>query len=357
MANAPQAGIERSPVREDWLARHTEDIIEPDLPIIDTHHHLREGGGQRYLFDEILADVSTGHNLIATVFMQSGSRGQGMYRADGDPAFAPVGETEYVNGVAAQSASGAYGPCRLCTGIISFADPRLGDRVKPVLEAHIRAGGDRFRGIRFPLAYDAWEGLSGPGDQYRNGLLESAELRAATAHFAPLGLVFEAWPYYPQMDAMIDLMRAFPNTQFVLNHLGGPLHIGPYADDRKARFEAWRKAVLKVAELPNVVCKIGGIGMHYAGFEMHNRPEPPTSEDMAEAWTPYVQTCIEAFGPDRSMAESNFPVDKASCSYAVLFNALKRMCSGASADEKTAIFSGTARRVYRLPDWLGTVAA
>ena len=341
-------GGELYAVRADWLALHSEPIIEPDLPIIDTHHHLREGAGQRYLFDEVLDDVSSGHNVVATVFMQSGSKSRGMYRADGEAALAPVGETEYVNGVAAMSASGNYGPCRLCAGIIGTADLTLGDRIKPVLEAHIRAGGDRFRGIRFPLAWDGWQGITSAADQGRGANLESPELRTATAHFAPLGMIFEAWVYYTQMDAMIRLARDFPDTAFVLNHLGGPLHIGPYADDRQARFDAWRKAVLAAAELPNMTCKIGGIGMHYGGFEFHKRDKPASSQEIADAWRPYVETCVEAFGAERCMAESNFPVDKAIASYAVMFNALKRTTSGASADEKAAIYAGTAKRVYRL---------
>jgi L-fuconolactonase len=339
---------ERFPVRPQWLDLRREDIIEPALPIIDTHHHLRESAGQRYLFDEILADVNSGHNIIATVFMQSGTKTRSMYRADGDPDFAPVGETEFANGVAAMSASGAYGRARVCAGIIGAVDMRLGARVRPVLEAHIGAGGDRFRGIRDSMTWDAWEGLCPPPEQHRKAVLGSPAMREALACFAPLGLLFEAWVFYPQMNELIALVRDFPDTQFVLNHLGGPLHIGPYADDRARRFDEWRTAIRAIAQLPNVTCKLGAIGMHYAGFDFHAKPQPPSSQMLCDAWRPYIETCVEAFGAGRCMAESNFPVDKASCSYAILWNAFKRMVGGASAGEKAQIFSGTARRVYRL---------
>ena len=349
MAKEAYAAGERFPVRPEWLARHSEPALEPDLPIVDTHHHMREGANGRYLFDELLADVTgCGHNIVATVFMQSGTKTRSMYKADGDPDFAPVGETEYANGVAAMSASGAYGPARLCAGIIGAAELTLGERLRPVLEAHIRAGGDRFRGIRQSLTWDAWEGLCPPAEQDRRTLMDDPAFRAGLACFAPLGLVFEAWVYYPQMADLVRLVRAFPDTSFVLNHLGGPLHIGPYADRRSERFGDWRDAVRAIAAFENVTCKLGGIGMHYAGFDFEQGAEPPTSERLCNAWRPYVQTCIEAFGPGRCMVESNFPVDKAACSYGVLWNALKRMTDGASPGEKTAIFSGTAKRVYRL---------
>ena len=348
MANRPKPG-EYIPVRPEWLNRRREDILEPELPIVDTHHHMREsGGGKRFMFEELLADVNSGHNVVATVFMQSGTKTRAMYRADGDPAFAPIGETEFVNGVAAMSASGGYGPARLCAGIIGYADMALGARLRPVLEGHIRAGGDRFRGIRYSLTWDAWEGVCPKSEQHRKAVLASPAMRESLACFAQLGLLYEMWVFYPQMNDAIAVMRDFPDTQFVLNHLGGPLHIGPYAGRRDERFAEWRAAIRAVAQLQNVVCKLGGIGMHYAGFDFHENPEPPSSQMLCDAWRPYVETCIEAFGSGRCMAESNFPVDKAVCSYVILWNALKRMVSGASASEKAEIFSGTARRVYRL---------
>jgi predicted TIM-barrel fold metal-dependent hydrolase len=281
--------------------------------------------------------------------MQSGTRSRAFYRPYGDPAFAPVGETEVINGVAAMSASGAYGPTRVCAGIISYADMRLGARLRPVLEAHIRAGGDRLRGIRDSMAWDASTDVCPPTEQRRKAILTSPAMREALACFAPLGLIFEMWVYHPQMNDAIAVMRDFPDTQFVLDHLGGPLHTAPHTAHGAGRFAEWRTAIRAVAKLPNVVCKLGGIGMHWAGFDFHLNPEPPSSQMICDAWRPYIETCIEAFGPGRCMMESNFPVDKAVCSYAVLWNAMKRMAGGASASEKAEIFSGTARRVYRLP--------
>ncbi len=331
-------------VRQDWLDRRRETALEPELPIVDPHHHLWDRPGWRYLLPELLADIGTGHNIVATVFVQARS----MHRAHGPEARRPVGETEFVNGIAAMSASGGYGTARICEGIVGHANLALGAKVADVLEAHIRAGGDRFRGIRHIVAWDADPAVLNPGNPAPAGLLADAAFREGFAQLAPHGLSFEAWLYHPQLDELTALARAFPGTSIVLNHAGGPLGLGAYAGRRAEILAVWSKSIHALAACPNVFVKLGGLGMKINGFDFHAQAEPPSSATLADAWRPYVETCIAAFGPDRCMFESNFPVDKGSYSYGVFWNACKKLAKGASAAEKQDLFSGTATRFYRL---------
>ncbi len=341
-----------------------ETILDPDLPIIDPHHHLWDMRGRfaaaappprhgfeallrrspHYLLDQLLADLGAGHNVRATVFIECGA----MYRAGASAALAPVGETEFVNGVAAMSASGLYGEARACAAIVGHADLTLGDGVAPVLEAHLAAGGGRFRGVRQSASHDPDPAVLGPLARTPPGLYRSAAFRQGFAHLAPHGLSFDAWLLEPQLPDLIDLASAFPATTIILDHAGTPLGIGAYAGQREARFGVWRDNIRALAERPNVVCKVGGLAMPFAGFDSFLVEPPATSERLAEEWRPYVETAIEAFGADRCMFESNFPVDAGTCDYATLWNAFKRLAADASADEKAALFHDTARRVYRL---------
>jgi predicted TIM-barrel fold metal-dependent hydrolase len=332
------------PVRQDWLDQWNEPILEPGLPIIDPHHHLWDRPGWRYLLDELLADTGTGHNIIATVFVQA----RAMVRATGPEELRPVGETEFVNGVAAMSASGIYGKTKVCAGIVGHADLTLGTRVEPVLAAHIRAGGDRFRGIRHITAWDGDDSIRNPAYSPPPGLLADKAFRDGFAVLCRLGLSFDAWLYHPQINELTDLARAFPDARIVLNHVGGPIGIGPYAAKRKEVFAAWTASIKALAACPNVCVKVGGLGMRMGGFGFHEKAEPPSSGTLAAAWRPYVETCIEAFGPSRCMFESNFPVDKGSYSYPVFWNACKLLAKAASHGEKADLFAGTAARFYRL---------
>jgi predicted TIM-barrel fold metal-dependent hydrolase len=327
----------------EWLALREEPILDPELPIVDPHHHLWDRGS-RYLIEEMLADISTGHDIRATVFLQCDS----MYRADGDPAFAPVGETEFVNGIAAMSASGIYGPARICAGIVGFADLTLGAAVEPVLAAHLRAAGDRFKGVRHCAVWDEDRTIRSTPMEFPKGLLVDARFREGFARLARHELSFETWIYHPQVAELADLARAFPDTTIILDHIGAPLGIGAYAGRRDEVFAAWRRNIRELAACPNAFVKLGGMGMHVFGFEFEKRALPPSSDELAAAWRPYVETCIEAFGPGRAMFESNFPVDKRYYSYPVLWNAFKKLAAGYSTDEKQALFSGTAAKVYRL---------
>lgn len=344
MATPPVSNTGFLPVREDWLARRTETILEPDLPIVDPHHHLWVRGDWRYLLDELLADLNSGHNIVGTVFVQC----HAMHRADGPEAFQPVGETEFVNGVAAMSASGGYGSTKICAGIVGHVDLRLGPQAHDVLEAHIRAGGGRFRGIRHITSNDPNPEVMNPAFMSPAGVMGSESFRQGFACLAPLNLTFDAWLYHHQIHELTALARAFPGTGICLDHVGGPLGIGPYAGKRDEVFADWSKAIQDLATCPNVAVKVGGLAMRINGWDFHTQPEPPSSETLAAAWKPYVETTIEAFGANRCMFESNFPVDKGSYSYQAYWNACKMLARGASSSEKADLFAGTATRFYRL---------
>ena len=342
----------------------TESILEPDLPIIDPHHHLwdwppavfadRPGPQHgfetvvrravRYLLPEFLADLNTGHNIRATVFVQCGA----MYRAEAQDAFKPVGETEFVNGVAAMCASGTYGAVRACAGIVGHVDLTAGAVVSEVLEAHLKAGGDRFRGIRHSASYDADSNVLGPLVRVGAGLYTAKAFREGYAQLGKFNLSFDAWLLEPQLPELIDLAGRFPNTPVILDHVGTPLGLAGYQGKREERFPIWRDNIRKLAALPNVSVKLGGLAMAFCNFPSFLQSPPASSTQLAGQWKPYVETCIELFGVNRCMFESNFPVDMGSCTYPVLWNAFKVLAKHCSAGEKTALFSGTAQRVYRL---------
>lgn len=326
-----------------WLAQVEESILDPELPICDPHHHLWDREGSRYLLHELLDDLNSGHNIVSTVYVECGS----MYRADGPEALRPVGETEFVNGVAAMSDSGGYGPTRVCAAIAGFADLSLGASVRAVLEAHLDAS-RRFRGIRHAAGWDASPDVRNSHTQPPPELYRDTEFRKGFAELAPLGLSFEAWQYHHQLPQVTELARAFPETTIVLNHFSGPLGIGPYEGQRDVIFAQWRKDLEELARCPNVVAKLGGLVMPVNGFDFHKQARPPDSRTLAEATRPWYEHSIECFGPERCMFESNYPVDKASVSYPVLWNSFKRLAEGYSATERANLFRDTAERVYRI---------
>jgi len=349
-------------------AGREEPILEPELPIVDAHHHLwllpdaalqaveamncvagraflpprREQA--RYLFDELMKDLDSGHNVRASVYVEAYS----MYRSGGPDALKSVGEIEFANGVAAMAASGAFGDVKACAAIVGGVDLRLGEAVEEVLSAQARAGGDRYRGVRSAATmYDPDPSILGRGVGAPEVLLDR-EFRAGFKFLQPMGLCFDASILEPQLPELIDLARAFPETQIVLDHLGVPLGVAGYAGRRQERFQRWREHIRVLATCANVSVKLGGLGMPMPGFDSFARVPPASSVELAAEWKPYVESCIEVFGVDRCMFESNFPVDARTCSYPVLWNAFKRLTAGASKEEKTALFSGTATRIYRL---------
>lgn len=339
----------------------TEEILEPNLPIIDPHHHLWDlrplmgmfpeprhdfletlTHNAYYTFDQLHAHVSSGHNVIGTVFMECGA----FYRAGADEALKVVGEVEFVNGVAAQGASGLYGDIRPCAAIIGHADLQLGDRVAPVLEALQAAAPDRFRGIRHQGAWDADPDVLGPPFHAPAGLYLDAKFREGFKQLGRMGLTFDAWLLEPQLDDVIDLARSFPDQPICLDHCGTPLNIASYHGRLHERFDEWRHKIRELAKCENVVVKLGGLAMPFCGLPDRGPAAGTSSEDLAAMWRPYIETCIDAFGPRRAMFESNFPVDYWAADYAMLWNAFKRLTHGASADEKRALYAGNAARFY-----------
>jgi predicted TIM-barrel fold metal-dependent hydrolase len=334
-----------------WLDLRTEEVIDPGRPIVDAHQHLwaRQGG---YFVPELLEDLGSGHHFRGTVYVECTN----MYRAEGDPRFASVGEVEYANGVAAMFASGAHGPLRVCAGIVGRVDLTMGGFAEEVLQACIARAPDRFRGIRHMAAWDASPEVSMLLRPPPKDLLLDPKFREGFAKLGKLGLSYDAWVYHPQLPQLIELVDRFPDTTFIVGHCGGKANRGPYAERHDEVFREWKAAINELARRPNVNVKIGGLNMRLAGYPFIDRDLPPSSEELAAAWRPEVETCIEAFGPGRSMFESNFPPDKCGVSARVLWNAFKRLASGYSESEKSALFAGTAIRVYRLPESLAAPA-
>ncbi len=333
---------------EPWLELQAiEPALDPDLPIIDTHHHLWDHSGYRYLLPEFIADISGGHKIVATVYAECMS----MYRADDHCAeqLRPVGEIEFAVGQSAQSASGQFGTTRVADAIIGFADLNLGSAVEEVLLAESDASNGRLRGIRFSTNSDSASEIIGSPHDDRPHVLAEAPIREGLKTLAKLGMTYDSWCFFPQLGDVIDAVDAVPELTFVINHCGGPLGYGPYAHDKNEHFSVWRAHMRQLAQRPNVVCKIGGILQRGAAIDYLHDETPPTSEVLAATWRPWFETVIEYFGADRCMFESNFPVEKMGTNYTTLWNSFKRVTSGASDSERRALFAGTASRIYRVP--------
>ena len=330
----------------DWLALTQEPTLEPEIPICDPHHHFWDFRAervpyQRYLLHELAADINSGHNVRSTVFVEARS----MYRTDGPEELRPVGEVEFVQGLAAASASGLYGPGRAAAAIIGRADLKLGERVEPVLEALQAASPNRFRGIRHSVGWDPHPEVP---SREAEGILASEHYRAGAGVLERMGLCLETGVMFPQLPELADFAKSVPDLTIILNHIGGLMRTGPYGNRDEGVLATWRSGIAAVGACPNVIIKLGGIGMPRYGFDWHTRDEPIGSEELAESMAPFMNHCIEQFGPSRSMFESNFPVDKVSFSHHILFNAFKRMSQGHSAAERAEMFHDTAARVYRI---------
>jgi L-fuconolactonase len=346
-----------------------EPILEPELPIIDAHHHLwfhpeaarpdeitpeddevgplRKNFSRhpRYLFDELLADVTSGHNVRATVYVEVHS----MYRRSGPEELRSVGEVEFANGVAAMAESGVFGDAKLCAGIIGGVDLRRGDAARGIMEAHLQAGGGRYRGIRAGgVAYDRRLPKLMALMHGESQVMASAKFRDGFKHLGQLGLSCDIFLFEPQLPELVELAHRFPDTQIILNHVGMPIGLGDYAGRHKERFPIWRESLFAVSRCANVALKVGGLGNAMCGLPPLGHPDAVASDELAELWRPYVECSIEAFGADRCMFESNFPVDGVTATYPVVWNAFKRIVRGASSSEKAALFLGAASRIYRL---------
>ena len=328
-----------------WHSLVEEEIVEPERPIVDPHHHLWHDRGimPQYLLEDLWADTDSGHRIEKTVFLECRAE----YRSAGPEHLRPLGETEFVAEQAAQSRKGGPGVAEIAA-IVSHADLQLGDSVEEVLAGHEEAGRGLFRGIRHAGARDRDPGaLMIPGAA-PEGLYQDAEFQRGLKRLGELGYSYDAWHYHHQNPAFAGLARAVPDTKMVLDHFGTPLGVGRFAGRRAEIFEQWKKDVAELAECPNVVAKLGGLAMPDNGFGWMGRELPPGSDEFVEAQAPYYLHMIECFTPERCMFESNFPVDKLSISYHVLWNGLKKIVRDFSEDEKDAMFRGTAIRVYRL---------
>lgn len=327
---------------EDFLASRTEEAIEPDLPIIDPHHHLWDAPGlQPYLVPQLHEDTGGGHNVVATVFIDC----MWDYRTDGPEELRSLGETERAAAAAREAAEA--GGAKI-GGIVSFVRMDLGAEAGPILDQHIAAGDGLFRGIRHATAYDEDREVGRTHSHPHPGMMLEPVFADGVRELAKRGLSFDAWLYHHQIAELPTLARAVPEATIVLDHLGGPLGIGPYAGKRDEIMKQWRVDMAEVASCENVTVKLGGIGMERYGLGFEKQPVIPSSDDLVAAWGDYIRYTIDTFGPQRCMFESNFPVDRQGTNYGILWNAFKKMSADYTAEERAALFEGTARRVYKV---------
>ncbi len=332
-----------TPGTPEWLHQVTEEILEPERPIVDPHHHLWERPGSNYVLKDLWADTGSGHNIIKTVFIEC----RASYHTGGPEHLRPIGETEFVTAIAAESAKGGTGKARIA-GIVSHANLTLGDILEEVLQAHEEAGQGLFKGIRHAGAYVESSGTFSIPGRAPKGLYKMENFRQGMKVLGRLGLTYDTWHYHYQNRDFADLARAVPETIMILDHFGTPLGVGPYQGKREEIFIEWKKDIAEIAKCENVVAKLGGLAMPDNGFGWNTRAIPPTSDEFIEAQKRYYMHTLECFGPERCMFESNFPVDKRSLSYHVVYNAFKKMVADFSEDEKNALYRGTAERIYGL---------
>lgn len=328
------------------LDGRNETILEPELAIIDSHHHLFDKPGLRYMAEEYVEDAQAGHRIVATVYVEGGS----FFRQSGPELLRPLGEVEFANGVGAMADGGGFDGIRLCAAIVGYADLRHGDNVGWLLDRAMAAAPDRFRGIRqitmdYPNDTPFRFFFSGRPPA---GVLQHSEFQAGFAQIAQRGLVYDATGFHVQIPDLLQLADAFPYTSIVLNNLGTAMALDMEPAEQKTVFEEWQANLAEAARRPNVFCKVGGLGLPFWGFDLHERDDEIGSDELARLWKPYVETALELFGADRCMAGSNYPPDSRSCGFVPAWNALKAIAADCSEAEKRALFAETAARVYRI---------
>ncbi|MBB3014065.1 amidohydrolase family protein [Cupriavidus alkaliphilus] len=351
MDNARPFGGNQVRKTDALLAWHrhapTEAALEPNLPIIDTHHHLygTPADASYYRLQDLATDIG-GHRMLGTVYVEAYQAG---WRASGPPGMRSLGEVERIVDLTGAPVCAAHGQCQIAAAIVSHVDLTLGNEVPAILSAHVAVGDGRLRGVRYQATYDA--GVV--GRHIRNspmpGLLDDAGFRRGFACLADAGLTFDAAVYHTQLDEVARLADDFPDTVIILNHVGIPIGVEDYREQHDTVMRRWRAGLRELARRPNVMMKLGGLGMPVLGFGFEYADGPASSDVLAQAWRPYFETCVNAFGPARCMFESNFPVDKQSCSYTALWNAFKRATADCAEDERRDLFYRTACRVYHLP--------
>jgi predicted TIM-barrel fold metal-dependent hydrolase len=333
----------------DWLSQTVEEIVSPNIPICDPHHHLWDKRKsripyQRYLLDELLEDINSGHNVRSTVFIEAES----MLRVSGPGEMKSVGEVEFVQGTSAMSSSGLYGDVKVAASIIGSADLNLGEGVRPVLIALQEASPNRFRGIRHRLTWDPHPELAVSSSRGGGAQMQTDQFRTGAKVLADMEMSLEGWMYHHQLTELADLASAIPDLTIILNHIGGLLRTGPYLGKDAETISTWKEGIAAVAACPNIIVKLGGMGMPMMGFDWHAREVPIGSDELATEMEPFISYCIDHFGPDRCMFESNFPVDKVSFSYQVMYNAFKKITSDFDQSAIKSMFHDTAARVYKL---------
>lgn len=329
-------------IRPDWLGLNKEEPLEPDLPIIDAHHHLWNRPGNVYRFGEYLEDISSGHNIVATIYVQARSG----YWEHGPEILKPAGEIDFAMDMAKQASSAAGNKTALCAAIIGGADLMQGENVAPALERMVDLSEGRLRGIRNQTAWHADPNIRSSPFPTSPGMVASEAFRLGAKALNRFGLSLDVWAYQTQLIEVESLARFLPGLRIIINHAGGPLGIGLYRENRKAAFDQWKTDLQNLAKLPNVHVKLSGLGMRANGFEHDALERPPTSVYLADCIRPYVETAIEIFGPNRCMFESNFPVDKGMYSYCTLWNAFKRICENYSNSDKSFLFHDASHQIY-----------
>ena len=325
---------------QQWLDQVIEPTIDPERIIVDPHHHLWNRPDWNYVLEHLWADTDTGHNVTKTVFLECRSN----YSETGQEYLKPVGETTFVEAIATASREGIGSEI---AGIVAHAN-LASVHLDEILDAHKEAANGLLRGIRHSIARDTKpEALSIPG-RAPEGLSSDEDFRRGLNRLGQRGLTYESWLYHHQILDFRDMAKATPNTTFVLDHFGTPLGVGAYSGQREKIFEIWREDIAALSDCPNVVAKLGGLAMPDNGFGWEHRKLPPSSDEFVEEQARYYHHTIQCFGADRCMFESNFPVDRISISYHTLWNGLKKIAAEYREDEQTALFSGTANRVYTL---------
>jgi L-fuconolactonase len=339
-----QDGAWEFKMSENEINPPDEEILFPGLPICDPHHHFFNSPDFHYWLPDLVLDIKTGHNIVSTVYVDARLG----YLQDGPEDLKPVGEIECVDSLVANNRQSAG--INIGAAIIGHADLKLGDRVKPVLEAHIAASPDRFRGIRIIACWDSSPACTRDINASQGGLLLDTAFRRGLACLKEYNLSLDVTLFHPQIPELVDLARAFPDTTIILDHTGGPLGAGPYADNPTEVFRNWQKNMAELAGCSNVYVKIGGLAMEIYAYGLTRQPKPINSITLAEIIKPYCLWCIEKFGVNRCMFESNFPIDKQQLAYAVLWNAFKRITKDFSTAERQALFHDAAFKAYRISE-------
>jgi len=335
-------------LNKKWLNLNIEKAIEPELKICDPHHHLwdykKETIQPTYLLPEILEDINSGHNIVSTVFIECGA----MYNPSDPIEKQIINETEFVNGIAAMSHSGLYGKTKIAAGIVGSAPLLIGDKVASILDKHLSIAPERFKGIRSQAAMHSDGTIPATRTRPPEGVYINDKFQEGFNHLASRNLSFEAWCYHPQIPQLIDLAKKFPNTIIILNHFGGPLGIGSFENKEKETYEFWKKNIEELSKCENVQAKLGGIAMEINGFNWHKQNTPPSGNELINRTKDYYETTLEFFGTNRCMFESNFPVDKLSCSYVNLWNGFKNLTKNYSENERAKLFHDNATRIYKI---------